>query len=92
MNEPIKTPEETFFCNQGVAISCFKPIKERFQVLLDKYRKIQQNVADDLNLDKAYISRIFNGVQIPPHHVKLKIAAYFEVDTSVIWRTEDIYK
>lgn len=79
-----------FSLTEGVEKSCYKPIKERFKVLLDTKKLIQQDVADALFFDKAYISRIFNGIEIPPHHVRLKISSFFGVDSSTIWRVEDL--
>ena len=69
---------------------CYKPIKERFKVLLDSKQIIQQQVSDDLGIDKGFISRIFNGVEIPSHTTRLRISSYFGVDSSTIWRMEDL--
>lgn len=82
--------DSSFFCNEGVEMGCRNPLKERFGVLLDSKKIIQQRLADDLSLDKAYISRIVNGIEIPPHHLRIKIASYFGVDSSTIWRYEDL--
>lgn len=81
---------EDFFCDDGVDNRCLNPIRERFKVLFDSKKIIQQNLANDLSLDKAYISRIINGVEIPPHHIRLKISSYFNCDSSTIWRTKDL--
>ncbi len=85
-----KQPKEDIFSEEEVEKSCYKPIKERFKVLLDTKKIIQQNLADALGIDKAYISRIVNGLEVPPHHLRLKISSYFSVDSSTIWRVEDL--
>ena len=81
---------EPFFCGERVELGCYPPITERFKVLLDSKKIIQQRLADALGFDKAYISRIIHGIEIPPHHVRIKIASYFGVDSSTIWRVEDL--
>jgi len=89
--EKDNSKSDNFFLPTEVDMGCFKPIHERFKVLLDTKKLIQQNVADSLGIDKAYISRIFNGIEVPPHHLRLKIAGFFGVDSSTIWRVEDLY-
>lgn len=80
----------SFFYDSEVEIGCKNFIKERFKVLFDTKKIIQQNLADHLSFDKAYISRIVNGLEIPPHPVRIKIASYFGVDSTSIWRLDDI--
>jgi len=82
--------KETIIIEEDVESSCYKPIRERFKVLLDMKNVIQQNMADALSIDKAYVSRIVNGLELPPHHLRLKISSYFRVDSSTIWRVEDL--
>ena len=84
-----KTPEP-FFYGEQVGKSWYPPITERFKVLLDSKKIIQQNMGDDLSIDKADVSRIIHGVIIPPHNLRIKIAGYFGVDSSTIWRVEDL--
>lgn len=45
---------------------------------------------EDISLDKSDASKIRRGLVIPPLWLRLKIAKYFEVDSSLIWRTEDL--
>lgn len=82
--------DQPFFIDSGVDTRCYDPIKRRFEVLFDSKKIIQQRLADDLGLDKAYISRICNGIEIPPHHIRIKISSYFAVDSSTIWRITDL--
>ena len=82
---------ENFFLNKDVVSSCFKPIKVIFETLLLQKKCKQQDLADFLGIDKANVSRIVNGLYIPDLALRLKIAGFFGVDSSLIWRNEDIY-
>lgn len=85
--------DKTFFCNGGVVDSCselINPISETFKTLLLERGLKQQDLADGISYDKANISRIVNGLYIPDLDMRLKIAKFFGVDSSVIWRTKDI--
>lgn len=82
---------ENFFLNKDVVSSCFKPIKIIFETLLLQKKCKQQDLADFLGIDKANVSRIVNGLYIPDLSLRLKIAGFFGVDSSLIWRNEDIY-
>ena len=63
-----------------------KEIRTIFHTLLLQKGVRQQDLANYLNLDKSYISRVVNGIYEPDLTTKLKIASFFGVDTSVIWR------
>lgn len=69
---------------------CINPISERFKTLLLERNLKQQNLADGISYDKANISRIVNGLYIPDLDMRLKIAKFFGVDSSLIWRTKDL--
>ena len=75
-----------------VDIGCQHQIKSTFQTLLLRQKLKQQDLADYLGHDKGYISRICSGVQIPPLRIRLKIAGFLEVDSSLIWRPSDFSK
>lgn len=84
---------KSFFCPEGVENSCdgdSNPLSATFQTLFLERAKIQQNLADDLNLDKAYISRICNGKEVPPLRIRLAIARWFNTDSSLIWRSSNL--
>ena len=82
-----------FFCDDTVDLSCKDEgynISQIFQTLFLQKGTIQQDLADEMCLDKAYISRIVNAIEIPPLHLRLKIARYFKTDSSLIWRVCDL--
>lgn len=83
--------QKDFFYDSEVESSCYKPIKTIFETLLLQKKIKQQDLADSLGIDKAYISRVVNGLYIPDIDMRLKIAAYFGVDSALIWRTCDLY-
>lgn len=89
MENQDKSTDKTFFCKEGVEMRCSGGLRERFNVLFAEKKIYQQVMADDLHIDKAYVSRICNGKELPPLHIRLKIAQYLGVDSSVIWRLED---
>lgn len=82
--------EETFFCDSGVVLGCYKPITERFHTLLLENGKKQQELADYLGIDKGYMSRICHGIKIPPLRIRMKIAKFFGTDSALIWRISDL--
>jgi hypothetical protein len=73
--------------HNGVEKSRGDTIEKRFETLLlerglkwsDCYN------SEGLRLDKSYASKIRRGVITPPRWLKIKIAKFFGVDTSVIW-------
>jgi len=82
--------KEENIVEEGVASSCYKPIKIILDTLLLNKKCKQQDLADSLDLDKSYISRIVNGLEIPPLRIRLKIADFFHTDSCLIWRFEDL--
>ena len=87
--------EETtpIFLSKEVEGSCkggSELISSIFQSLFLQHKKQQKDLVDYLNFDKAYISRICNGKEIPILRVRLKIAEFFSVDSSLIWRVKDM--
>lgn len=77
---------ENFFLVEGVD-RCFYPhLKSIFQTLLLQKKKKQQELADYLCVNRAYVSRMVNGLQIPPLRIRLKVAEFFGVDSVLIWR------
>ena len=79
-----------FLVTQSVEKSFYAPIYYRFQVLFDKNHTYQQTIADKLNIDKGFVSRIVRGLEIPGHKTRMEIAEFFGVDSSTIWRMEDL--
>jgi len=82
--------DKPFFLNEGVGKSGREYIENAFEILIlrkcdrpfDWYKK--------LDLDKSDASKIRRGLIIPPLWLRLKIAQYFEVDSTAIWRFEDL--
>jgi len=77
---------QNFFLVKGVEVCCYPHLKSIFDTLLLQKKVRQQQLADFLGLDKAYISRMVNGLCIPPLRVRLKVAEFFGVDSVLIWR------
>lgn len=69
-----------------VSSSSMLQIQETFKTLLLQKKVKQRDLGYFLGLSKASISRIVNGKQIPELRLRLKIAEFFAVDTSLIWR------
>lgn len=77
--------DKTFFCYTVVDKCCKDTIRTRFDVLiLSKGIKYSQ-LARDVCVDKAYISRVCNGKLVPPVHLMIRIAKALGVDSRVIW-------
>lgn len=83
---PSDTSSQNFFLDNGVEDCCYPHLKIIFKTLLLQKKIKQQELADHLQLDKAYISRMVNGRSIPPLRVRLKVAEFFGVDSVLIWR------
>ena len=69
---------------------CRSDIKTIFETLLLQKKCKQQDLADYLNVDKAYVSRMVHGLQIPPLRIRLKVAEFFCVDSCLIWRNGEV--
>ena len=88
MEDSNNQPQTNFFLKGGVENCCYPYLKSIFETLLLQKKSKQQDLADFLGLDKAYISRMVNGLVIPPLRVRLKVAEFFGVDSVLIWRVE----
>ena len=75
---------------QRVDSRCRNNIKTIFETLLLQKKCKQQDLADYLNVDKAYVSRMVHGLQIPPLRIRLKVAEFFLVDSCLIWRSGEV--
>jgi len=69
---------------------CRNDIKTIFETLLLQKKCKQQDLADYLNVDKAYVSRMVHGLQFPPLRIRLKVAEFFSVDSCLIWRNAEV--
>lgn len=81
--------DETFFLIRGVENCCFPHIKNTFETLLLNKKSKQQELADFLGLDKAYVSRMVNGLIVPTLRIRLKVAEFFKTDSALIWRLKN---
>lgn len=79
----ISTPEE-------VAQRCYKPLRDIFDTLLLRKEWTQADLSREASIDKSVASRICNGIHIPKLELRLKIARLLGVDSSVIWRYQDM--
>lgn len=43
-----------------------------------------------LGIDRSDASKIRRGLMIPSHDLRLKISKYFKIDSTFIWRREDM--
>jgi len=80
---------------EEVENGCRNPIKIVFDTFFVDKRILQQDLADYLNVDKSYISRIVHGKEIPPLRIRIKIADFFStpehrVDSASIWKYQDM--
>ena len=76
--------------NQEVDRRCRSEINCIFETLFLQKKARQQDLSDYLGVNKAYVSRMVHGIQIPPLRIRLKVAEFFGVDSCVIWRTPEI--
>ena len=81
-----------FFVLNGVGKSWRDTIEIRFDTLLKQKGMKWSECYNSLSIDKADASRIKRGLVIPPLWQRIKIASFFEVDTSVIWNPDEIKK
>jgi hypothetical protein len=86
--EIAQNKDSDFFCVKGIENCCYPHLRNTFDVLLLQKKVKQQELADFLHLDKAYVSRMCNGLEIPPLRIRLKVAEFFSVDSVLIWRVE----
>ncbi len=84
------TISKNFFLVEGVEKCIKKPIEQRFDVLLKERGIKWADAYNEIGLNKSYASKIRRGLIIPPLWLRIKIAQFFKVDTSVIWREAEL--
>jgi len=89
-NEGTNNTSQNFFLAEGVEKGIQKPIEHRFDVLLKERGIKWADAYNEIGLNKSYASKIRRGLIIPPLWMRIKIAQFFKVDTSVIWREPEI--
>lgn len=90
MEEISNESHSSFFYAEGVAKGILHPIAQRFDVLLKERGLKWADAYHEVGLNKGYASKIRRGLIIPPLWLRIKIAQFFKVDTSVIWRIPEI--
>ena len=76
-----------------VDISCWTPIRHRFESLFSRFRKERKELTEFMNWDRSKTSRVVNGIEIPSRYDRLKIVKEFfggDLDTSEIWEISDL--
>jgi len=81
---------QNFFLAKGVETGVTKPIEQRFDVLLKERGLKWFEAYKEIGLHKSYASKVRRGLIIPPLWMRIKIAQFFKVDTSVIWREPEM--
>lgn len=66
------------------------PISIVFETLFLENKKQQKDLAYYLGVHKSFVSRIVNFKEVPELRVRLKIAEFFNTDSSLIWKIEYI--
>ena len=84
------TTSKNFFLTDEVKSRSREQIKFTFRSLLLQKKVKQQSLAEFCGVSKSYISPVVNGKYIPDLRMRLKIASFFGVDTSLIWQHPEI--
>jgi hypothetical protein len=82
--------DNSFFCDDEVENSGYKPIEIRFEALINSNCQKPFDWYKNLNLDKSYASKVRRGLIIPPRWLRIKIAHYFKTDSATIWAISDL--
>lgn len=94
MQEQSNSTEKSFFCIAGVDVGgealSYKPIEIIFQTLILKKCEKPYTWYKNLGYDKSWASKVRRGLIIPKLEDRIKIAQYFQTDTSAIWRVSEI--
>ena len=76
--------------HQPVDKGCWSIVRRRFETLFTEHKKTRSDLIIFLSYDKAKISRIVNGQEIPKLQDRVKIAQFFGIDSCVLWENPDI--
>lgn len=79
-----------FFSPEVVGNRWRDNIEARFDALIESRREKPWDWYKFLGIDKADASRIKRGLVIPPEWLRIRIAGYFKIDTSVIWKIPEL--
>lgn len=82
--------DSDFFLNNEVGYGWRNAIEERFKALIEAKKEAPYDWYKNLGIDKGDASRIRRGLIVPKEWLRIKIANYFGVDSSVIWKVPEI--
>lgn len=88
--DSVDSRDNSFFCEVAVDESCRNPIEIIFESLTIGQGEKPYTWYKDLGYDKGFASKVRRGLLIPKYEDRIKIARYFGVDSSYIWRVQDI--
>ena len=89
-NTPSHKTDQPFFIAQSVVKGGRKHIQITFDTLIFQRKERPFDWYKKLDLDKSLGSKIRRGFIIPPRWLRIKIADYFGVDTSMIWYSAEM--
>jgi len=75
---------------EGVGVCRYAPIEIRFMALINAKCEAPYDWYKDLGIDRSDASKIRRGLLIPQEWLRIKIAHYFETDSSTIWKVQDL--
>jgi len=82
--------EDTFFLPESEGNCGIDSIETRFETLIETKKELRTEWYKNLGIDRSYASKIKRGLIIPNEEWRIKLAGYFGVDSSVIWKPKDI--
>ncbi|KKN00294.1 hypothetical protein LCGC14_1139170 [marine sediment metagenome] len=82
--------DSPFFIREGVEKGGRRHIEITFDTLIFQRREKPFDWYKELELDKSLASKIRRGVIIPSKWLRIKIADYWNIDTSTIWFSEEM--
>ena len=90
--ETTNSTPKNFFLNSGDSVRLDISVKDRVKILLRRKGISQNQLADRVEINKATMSQIVNGLWIPTSNVMLRIAAELDCDSIVIFGDTDYWK
>lgn len=76
---------KAFFSSEAVGNSGKTAIEIRFQTLIANKKELPYDWYKNLSIDKSDASKIKRGIIIPSKEWRIRIANYFDVDSTTIW-------
>ncbi len=94
MEEKHNSTGQSIFLDKHKGKDGIGHIEVAIQTLIDK--DVQDNSNESVSwyktigIDPSDASKIRRGLMIPSHDLRLKISRYFNTDSTLIWRREDM--